>query len=294
MAHRLQPRGRRAADSAPRNRLPRSTDVWVARTKAAILVATVPLFVVLPLGLYFLNSGGELGQGLGGQPVSHPSGAGRVALDLANVISWAIAISVIVAFSGWTTLLRGVRRKASEGPRRRWLVAALPGMALLGGLALLVAGGRAQPGAAASSSCVTSIAHSTPCTAQAVAGSTLAGIILRIGGGLLIGAGWVMGPFVLAWVTRRSKLTMSVVRSGTKVATALAVASVVMALSCAGWGIAQTQQPVPVPGVSYDLAVSSLGSWWVPLSLGFALLATVSCLGAFAARTSYRHAAALT
>jgi hypothetical protein len=272
---------------------PRSTDLWVDRTNAAVLVATVPLFAVLPLGFLFLTSGGELGRGLGGQPVSHPSGTGRVALDLANVMSWAIAISVIVAFSGWTTLLRGVRNKASDGPRWRWLVAALPGMALVGGLALLAAGSKAQPGIAASSSCVTSIAHSTPCTSHAVAGSTLEGTILRIGGGLLIGAGWLIGPFVLAWVTRRSRLTMSVVRSGTRVATTLATASVVMALASAGWGIAQAQQPVPVPGVSYDLAVSSLGSWWIALSLGFALLATVSCLGAFAARTSYRHAADL-
>jgi len=271
-----------------------STELWVDRTKAAILVATVPLFVVLPLGLLFLTSGGELGQGLGGQPVSHPSAAGRVALDLANVMSWAIAISVIVAVSGWTTLLRGIRQKVSAGPRRRWLIAVLPGMALVGGLVLLVVGGMSQPGVAGSSSCVTGIAHSTdPCTAHAAGRSTLEGTVLRIGGGTLIGTGWLIGPFVLAWVTRRSKLTMSVVLRGTRVATALAAATVVMALASVGWGIAQAQQPAPVPGVSYDLAFSNLGSWWIPLSLGFALLATVSCLGARVARRSYWRAADL-
>ena len=112
---------------------PPNAELWVDRTKAAILVATVPVFVVLPLGLLFLTSGGELGQGLGGQPVGHPSGAGRAALDLANVMSWAIAISVVVALSGWTTLLvrrsrEGVDRSPSSvagrgaarhGPRRR-------------------------------------------------------------------------------------------------------------------------------------------------------------------------------
>ena len=99
-----------------------------------------------------------------------------------------------------------------------------------------------------------------------------------------------MGPFALAWVTRRSTLPISVVRRGTTVATALAVAAVVMALASVGWGIARAQQLAPVPGKSYDLAVSSLGSWWIGLSLGLAFLAAVSCLGAVVARTSYGRA----
>ena len=273
---------------------PASTELWVDRSKAAILVAIVPMFVVLPLGLLFLTSGGELGQGLGGQPVGHPSGAGRAALDLADLMSWAVVISVVIALSGWITLLRGVRPRASAGPRRRWLVAAVPGIALVGGVALLAVSGMAQPGVAASSSCVSGIAHSTiPCTAHVVAGSTLEGTLLRVSGTLVIGAGWLFGPFALAWVMRRSKLPVSVVRRGTRVATALAAAAAVMALASVGWGIAQGLQSAPVPGRSYDLAVSSLGSWWIPMSLGFAVFATVSCLGAAVARKSYWHATGL-
>ncbi len=270
---------------------PASTELWMDRAKAAVLVATVPMFAVLPLGLIFLSSGGDLGQGLGGHPVGQPSGAGRAALDLANVMSWAVAISVIVAVSGWTTLMRGVRPRASAGPRRRWLVVVLPGIALVGGLALLAVGGMSQPGVAASSSCVSGIAHPTiPCSGHVVPGSTLEGTVLRVSGALVIGAGWLSGPFALAWVTRRSKLPISVVRRGTRVATALAATAVVMALASVGWGIALAQQSAPVPGRSYDLAVSSLGSWWIPLSLGFAVLATVSCVGAVVARRSYGRA----
>lgn len=270
---------------------PATTELWIDRAKAAVVVATVPMFAVLPLGLLFLNTGGELGQGLGGQPVGHPSGAGRAALDLADVMSWAVAISVIVVFSGWTTLMRGVRTRASAGPRRRWLVATLPAVALGGGLALLAVGGMAQPGVAASSACVSGIAHTNiPCAAHVVPGSTLEGTILRISGALVIGAGWLSGPFALVWVTRRSKLPISVVRRGTRVATTLAAGAAMMTLASVGWGIALARQLAPVPGRSYDLAVSSLGWWWIPLSLGCAVLATVSCLGAVVARRSYGRA----
>jgi hypothetical protein len=265
---------------------PTSARLWTRRTQTALLVATLPWFAMIPLSVVFAATTGEYGSFHGGTNVQLGQ-AGTMARDLESIVFMLLIGSLITVLTGWSRL-RGAlvhRKKGSWLPRVSF-VAFIMGIVLI--LVVLPVGHSTM-----TTTCLrvvgSSSTYNCPNTAP---GLTIVQIIARIGLGFTVIA-FLLAPFVIARSVRASELQIEVLRSGSRVATALSTLLVLMTLAISACGVAISLQPIPQEGMSFLSERSALGGWLVLLVVGFVITAVISSLGTFAARKSYRRTVSL-
>jgi hypothetical protein len=265
---------------------PTSARLWTRRTQTALLVATLPWFAMIPLVAIFAANGGEYGFFHGNANVQL-SRAGIFARDLESIVFVLLLGSLITVLIGWSEL-RGalVHRKRGAWLPRASLVAFVVGIVLI--LVVLPFG---------QSTLTTTCFHvvgspSTYHCPSMAPGLTSAQIIARIGLGFTVIA-FLLAPFVIARSVRASELQIEVLRSGSRIATALSSLLILMTLAISACGVATSLQPIPQKGASFLSERSALGGWFVLLVVGFVITALISGLGTIAARRSYRRTVSL-
>ena len=265
---------------------PTSARLWTRRTQTALLVATLPWFAMISLIVVFAATTGEYGSFHGGTNVQLGQ-AGTMARDLESIVFMLLIGSLITVLTGWSRL-RGAlvhRKKGSWLPRVSF-VAFIVGIVLI--LVVLPIGQ-----SAVTTTCLhvvgSTSTYNCPTTAP---GLTIVQIIADIGLGFTVIA-FLLAPFVIARSVRASELQIEVLRSGSRVATALSTLLILMTLVISACGVAISLQPTPQKGTSFLSERSALGSWLVLLVVGFVITAVISSLGTFAARKSYRRTVSL-
>jgi|GEM_PF-3090492 len=265
---------------------PTSARLWTRRTQTALLVATLPWFAMIPLIAVFAATTGEYGSFHGGTNVQLGQ-AGAMARDLESIVFMLLLGSLITVLTGWSRL----RGALAHGKRGSWLprvsfVAFIAGVVLI--LVVLPFGH-----GTATTTCLRVVGststYNCPTTAP---GLTIAQMVARIGLGFTVIA-FLLAPFVIARSVRASELQLEVLRSGSRVATALSTLLILMTLAISACGVAISLQPTPQKGMSFLSERSALGGWLVLLVVGFVITAVISSLGTFAARKSYRRTVSL-
>jgi hypothetical protein len=266
---------------------PASRRLWSRRTQTALLVATLPWFAMIPLVAIFAANSGEYGFFHGNTNVQL-SRAGVFARDLQSTVINLLLVSFVIVLIGYRRLRRALeqREKGSWLPRVSF-VAAMVGVALF---LIAVPFGHYS---ATSTSCSHLVGNTSTYNCPSMApGLTIAQIIARIGLGFIVIA-FLLAPFVIAHSVRASALQIEVLRSGSRVATALSTLLILMTLAISACGVATSLQPTPQKGMSYWMVRSAHGGLLALLVVGFVITAVISSLGTFAARKSYRRTVSL-
>ena len=265
---------------------PTSARLWTRRTQTALLVATLPWFAMISLIVVFAATTGEYGSFHGGTNVQLGQ-AGNMARDLESIVFLLLIGSLITVLIGWSRL-RGAlvhRNRGSWLPRVSF-VAFIVGIVLI--LVVLPFGH-----SAVTTTCYHVVGSSSTYNCPTMApGLTTAQMIARIGLGFTVIA-FLLAPFVIARSVRAGELQIEVLRSGSRVATALSTLLILMTLAISACGVAISLQPTPQEGMSFLSERSALGGWLVLLVVGFVITAVISSLGTFAARKSYRRTVSL-
>ena len=238
---------------------PASREFWIHHTQRSLLVATLPLFAIVPLVVTFYLSVGSHGVFHGPSSVQY-SRAGVFARALQSGMFWMVVAYVLIALVGWRRLSHGL-----EGQRLqiRWfrLVNGAPKVSV-------------------------TLVISALFLERHNATSTLAEVCAYFGLGLFL-IWWFSLTAVVAKMLRDGELPIAFLRSVVRLSVALASLSGVLTLLAVGNRVALSLQPTPLPGASFLMYRSALGVWDVPLLVGFLLLTIISALGAHAARHSY-------
>jgi hypothetical protein len=259
--------------------MPMQFECWAGRTRASIVIATVPVLAVFP-AIFTFQQGqqrastppGTLLFGAGGLGV-----AGRVAEYAFAVMALALLLAVSTLMWGYLNLAGAVRRGSPDDRRLRWLVR-LPGLSGLAAFALWSTMVAVQP---------RDYINSRPLN-----GHPLLAHGLGVAAAACVGLGFAAALVMVALVVRRARLSVSALASGRSVALASSALLWVGALAGTTSMVALGQQHSG-PHSSANFVTTSWGQWWI---LGVLLLmaaAAISSLGTASASRSLRVAAQL-
>ena len=237
---------------------PPTREFWATRTQRSLLLSSLPWFVYFPLSVVFALSNSQ--SYIHGRAAFRRSGAGADALHCEIVLFAAVLGSCFVALVGWRILRNGLD---GQNVRLTWF-RLINRMAMVGTVLVIAALFLGQ--------------HDGT--------SSFAEPIAIVGGGLLAVA-WLAMPGVIVFMMRDGRLDTHRLRAEARISIVMAMFNAVTTLCVAGYLFAISRQPPPIPGASYLFYRSTLGNWNAALLAAFAILSTLSAIGALTARQSY-------
>lgn len=291
--------------------MPRDLDLWAARTRSSVAVATLPWVAVFPLMLWAIGTEGWhvphghvlpaslmnfFGLGVilgspnavvlhGGQVAAVPplSAGGTVAV----VAGWSLAALVIVTplvfLSGWTGLLGAIKRSPNPNRRRVRRLARAPGYFILASLLLSVLG-----------------AWATPHSSGIINGHTVTsggnlGLShdIDVGTAVLVVGGWIVSIICVGLAARSADIDTADLRFGRSVSVTVSVLCLLTVAACGALAVGLIiQSREAAHGAFSTISYPHVGIW--PVMLAAVLLtAALSWSAATAARRSWRVVAAL-
>jgi hypothetical protein len=258
--------------------MPMQFESWAGRTRASIVIATLPVLAVLPVMFTFRQ----------GQRVSGPSGtilvsggrlsgAGLVAEYAYGVMALAVVLAVGTVLWGYTDLAGAVRKRSHNDRRLRRLVR-VPGLSGLTAIALLVTSVVVRPRA---------FINGRPLNGHL---SLANGLV--VASAACLGLGLAAAVVMVVLVARRARLAIPDLASGRSVALASSALLWVVALAVTTSMVALGRQGSG-SHTSAGIVMTSWGSWWIAGVLFLLAAAVVSSLGTASASRSLRVAAQL-
>jgi hypothetical protein len=269
------------------NAMPMRRELWAARTRASIAVATLPWLVALPFVLAAITDRDGY-QSISSATISHlaVSPGTRVTTDAYQFLQTALLVTFLAAAVGWSTLARGVRQ--SPRPHRRRLIALsyLPLIAFVADLGLFIAR-------------QTQTSHSffihggppVPLGGHPVAAHAL---LIALWAVFLVGV--LASVFSVVIVTKHVNLPMLSLRSGKRIAAFTACSLTLMASLAIAGAIAGSYGSRLVPSLgnflygghySAGTYLVVLPEWWLA-AVPLALAAVISLSGWRSARRAWR------
>lgn len=313
--------------------MPQQFPVWARRTRACIVVATIPALVMLPLIFFTFKQGQQNHLPLVSS--SSLSEAGHIAYGAFGIMALAGLMALGTIISGYASLAGAVRRTSADRPRRRVaLVVVLAAAFVVVGLAAgtvaffgLVAVGIVVWGFLSMRRAVRhgngddrALRNMVPIPALLALLAVIIWVTSELVGphrfklqqgvdvplnghpalahGLLLaaatslGLGWIATFGLLVLVSQRAHITLDDLYSGRLVGLTLSVLLWVMAAAAVVSAVALSRQG-SMQQSTYSVVTTSWGHWWFAGALGLMVAATVSTLGAVAARQAWRVAAGL-
>lgn len=282
--------------------MPKVYDLWAARTRASIVLATVPWMVLAPVALYAVGGSGPsqlrspggrvLGSGFDGLSVvqivrPHHLAAGHVPTATwvtayaATTVGVLFLVTLAVLAGGWTTLRTAIR--SSHAPDRqlnRWLARA-PGLSVLADVMLWFARAFISPHSW--------VGHGGE-KYRPVGGFPAAAHALGIALSVVAVAGWAAAVVCVVVVSRRVQLVPADLRSGRRVSTMVAVLAALFGAAFATWAAAIVSQPSGAPGSTLVTVALDHGPWLVPVGVALVGIVALSWSAAVAARHSFQVA----
>jgi hypothetical protein len=259
--------------------MPMQFECWAGRTRASIVVATVPVLAVLPVIFTFRQGA----QNPTDQTATLPwdtfgiSGAGRLAEYAFAVMALAVVLAMSTLLWGYLDLAGAVRKRGHNDRGLRRLVR-VPWLSALFAAVLWVT--------------AFAVHRNRPIGAPSLSGHPALAYGLLVAAGACLGLGLAAALLMVVQVPRRARLTMPDLSSGKWVALTSSVLLWVVALAATTSMVALgLQRSGSHPATS--MVTTSWGSWWVAGVLVLLAAAVVSSLGAASASRSLRVAAQL-
>jgi hypothetical protein len=291
--------------------MPRSLELWRARTRSSVAVATLPWVVVFPLMLWAIGTEGwhvphghaQVGSwtnflGLsvilgspntvvvhGGQVAAVPplTTGGTVAVFAGWSLLALVVVTLLVFLSGWTGLLGAIKRSPSPNRQQLRQLARVPGYVILASFLLSVLA-----------------AWTAPHSSGIINGHTvtvrgnlelfhIADVALRV----LVVGGWLLSIICVGLAARRADIDTVDLRFGRSVSVAVSLLSLLTVAACGALAVGLViQSREAAHGAFSTISYPHAGVW--PVMLGAVLLtAALSWGAATAARRSWRVVAAL-
>jgi hypothetical protein len=281
--------------------MPIRYDLWSVRTKMSVLVATVPWLVVGPMVLYMLgdpklhSSVGPIVPGqlvpfgsnylqiwINGKP-PRPAPPVATAAWVATYSAFAMGVLFlllwIVLLVGWRRMTAAIRRSGVRHRLRTWLLAWVPGIAVLGDIGLLIAKNQFGPHGYSQHGNGPLIPFGgDPAVAHAL------GVALWI---VAIG-GWIGSLVCVSMATTRAALAPEELQFGKNVANLVALLLGMLFVSYTTWIVALHVQRTT--GTTIVTLAYAHESMWMAMLGGLALVVAVSVTAARVAGRSWRVA----
>jgi hypothetical protein len=259
--------------------MPMQFECWAGRTRASIVVATLPVLAVLPVIFTFRQ--GEwnpIGQ-TGTLPLDTfgLSGAGRVAEYAFAAMALAVVLAMSTLLWGYLDLAGAVRKRGHNDRRLRRLVR-VPWLSAFTAVALWVT--------------AIAVRRNRSLGAQPLDGHPALAYGLVVAAAACAGLGLAAALILVVQVARRARLTMPDLTSGKWVALTSSALLWVVALAATTSMVALGRQASgshPTTGI----VTTSWGSWWIAGVLFLVAAAVVSSLGTASASRSLRVASQL-
>lgn len=291
--------------------MPRNLELWRARTRSSVAVATLPWVVVYPLMLWAIGTEGWhvphghtyptswtklLGLSLiwgspntvvvhGRQVAAVPplTTGGTVAVVAGWLLAALVIVTPLVFLSGWMGLLGAIKRSPSPNRRHLRRLAHAPGYVILAWFLLSIAGAWATP-----HSWRTINGHLVP-----VDGNVGLSHGIDVATAVLVGGGWLLSIICVGLAARWSDMDTADLRFGRSVSVTVSLLSLLTVAACGAVAVGLiTQSRESAHGAFSTIGFSHVGIW--PVMLAAVLLtAALSWSAATAARRSWRVVAAL-
>jgi hypothetical protein len=291
--------------------MPRNLELWRARTRSSVAVATLPWVVVFPLMLWAIGTEGWhvphghayptswtklLGLSLilgspntvvvhGHQVAAVPplTAGGTVAV----VAGWSLAALVIVTplvfLSAWMGLLGAVKRSPSPNRRHLRRLARAPGYVILGWFLLSILGAWATP-----HSWRTVHGHIVP-----VGGNVGLSHDIDVATGVLVAGGWLLAIICVGLAARRADIDTADLRFGRSVSVTVSLLSVLTVAACGALVVGLIIQSQEAAHGAFSTISYPHAGVWPGMLAAVLLTAVLSWSAATTARRSWRVVAAL-
>jgi hypothetical protein len=261
---------------------PGQFEYWAGRTRASIVVATMPLLVALPVILFRQGLQDHIPPVRTGAAPLGPYGisyAGRIADDALVVLALVLLCAVSTILWGYAGLARAVRHDGRNHRGLRRLVS-IPGVLAAAVLVLCVVARVVGPHAFLTQGGVTRPLDGIPALAHG----------LDVAAAAVLGLGLATALVMVVAVCRRAHLTVGDLASGRQVGVTTSVMLWVMAIAALTSAVALGRQGSTS---AYSVVTISWGSWWIAGALILVAGALVSTLGTVQSTRALRMAAYL-
>ena len=270
--------------------MPMRRELWAARTRTSIAIATLPWLVVLP---FVLAATGSRGRDLLLSAATIADPASRVSTYSYESLQIVLFVSFCVVVSGYGTLTGAVRRSSHPRRRRLLLLSYVPLVSFFIDLGLFIARQTQVPHAFSLHTGRAPIPlDGNPVTAQALLVALWVVFVLSA----------VTSIFSLEVVTKHLDLPMPSLTTGKRIAAFTAFSITLMAALAMTGAVASGYKGLEIPALGNALYRGHLSSgqylvvapeWWlaiVPLTIA----AVVSLAGWRSARRAWRVTSSLT
>ena len=292
--------------------MPHDLELWRARTRSSVAVATLPWVLAFPLMLWAIGTEGwhvphghvlpssvmnffGLGSLILGSPNAVVLHGGQVAAvppltaggTVAVLAGWSLAALVMVTplvfLSGWTGLLGAIKRSSSPNRRQLRRLARAPGYVILALILLSILGAWATP-----HSWRTINGHMVP-----VGGNVGLSHDIDVAMRVLVVGGWLLSVICIGLAARWADIDTTDLRFGRSVSVTVSVLSLLTVAACGALAIGLIIQSREAAHRAFStISYPHVGIWPVMLT-AVLLTAALSWSAATAARRSWRVVAAL-